>query len=299
MGNKEKKMKKKSKGKDAKLKNEITISQESAEEKQPLNNLVKNGKNIEKTVEALEINNAKDSKQKILDEKRTGKIENGFVYIDPKMPKDWYVMVKKRSDGKPDSYFFTPCNTKLRSKSEIIKFVEGSLPSKPVKKEPTIPVEEMPLRENLEKEDFDLTREIDPKVFSISKDGTAVVNSHLNEKIEIKACIRQEEQEATKFVKDSGDSKPLKCSENKDKKAKKKIMKEEDLKQDDDKESSEKKEVVLKGNKEKNAKQGKKVKNEDAKERNIGNVKDKSSLVEPLKKNDKIKLNKKSDSKTK
>merc|ERR1711915_309766 len=130
----------------------------------------------------------------------------------------------------------------------------------------------------------------------ISKDETAVVNSHLNEKIEIKDGIRQEEQEATKFVKDSGDSKPLKCSENKDKKAKKKIMKEEDLKQDDDKESNEKKEVVLKGNKEKNAKQGKKVKNEDAKELNGGNIRDKSSLVEPIKKNDKIKPNKKSDS---
>ena len=296
--NKEKKMKKKSKGKDAKQKSENMISQESAEEKQSLDNLVNNDKNIEKAVEDLEINNAKDSKQKILDEKRTGKIENGFVYIDPKMPKDWYVMVKKRSDGKPDSYLFTPSNTKLRSKSEIVKFVEGSLPSKPVKKEPTIPVEEMPLRENLEKEDFGLTREIDPKVFSISKDGTAV-NSHLNEKIEIKACIRQEEQEATKHVKDSGDTKPLKCSENKDKKAKKKIMKEEDLKPDDDKESSEKKEVILKGNKEKNAKQGKKVKNEDAKELNVGNITDKSSLVEPLKKNDKFKLNKKGDSKTK
>merc|ERR1711915_644941 len=46
-------------------------------------------------------------------------------------------------------------------------------------------------------------------------------------------------------------------------------------------------------------KQGKKVKNEDAKELKVGNITDKSSLVEPLKKNAKFKLNKKSDSKSK
>ena len=65
------------------------------------------------------------------------------------MPPNLYVMVKKRENGQPDSYFFTAFHTKLRSKSEIIKFVEDLLPSKPVTKDPTIPISEMPLRETI------------------------------------------------------------------------------------------------------------------------------------------------------
>ena len=85
------------------------------------------------------------------------------MYVDQKMPEGWYVIVRMRTDGKPDSYFFTPCHTKLRSKSEIIKFLDGSLPSKPVKK-PMV-ISEIPLRENLSKEHLDLTRDIDPTIF--------------------------------------------------------------------------------------------------------------------------------------
>merc|ERR1712106_655305 len=100
-------------------------------------------------------------------DKSNGKIKNGFIYIDPNMPQGWYVIVTKRENGKPDSYFFTPCHTKLRSKSEIIKFVEGLLPSKPVKK-PTA-ISELPLRDKLKKEDLDLTRDIDPTIFDSLK----------------------------------------------------------------------------------------------------------------------------------
>eukprot|EP00092_Neocalanus_flemingeri_P018121 GFUD01019612.1.p1 GENE.GFUD01019612.1~~GFUD01019612.1.p1 ORF type:complete len:2021 (+),score=754.74 GFUD01019612.1:811-6063(+) len=112
-----------------------------------------------------------------------GRIENGFVYIDPKMPTNWYVMVKKRNDGiqvgKADSYFFTPCHTKLRSKSEIIKFVEGLLPSKPVKK--PLPISEMPLREKLLKEDLALTRDVDPKIFGPNKANVDNETTDVNE----------------------------------------------------------------------------------------------------------------------
>merc|ERR1712106_177428 len=100
-------------------------------------------------------------------DKSNGKIKNGFIYIDPNMPQGWYVIVTKRENGKPDSYFFTPCHIKLRSKSEIIKFVEGLLPSKPVKK-PTA-ISELPLRDKLKKEDLDLTRDIDPTIFDSLK----------------------------------------------------------------------------------------------------------------------------------
>jgi len=114
-------------------------------------------------------------------------IDNGFAYIDPNMPANWYVMVRKRTDGKPDSYFFTPCHTKLRSKSEIIKFVEGLLPSKPIKNKN--PISEMPLRENLLKEDLDLTRDIDPKIFETNKVNDGNKPSEIKE-----ASMKQEKQ---------------------------------------------------------------------------------------------------------
>merc|ERR1712115_546141 len=113
-------------------------------------------------------NNENEADTKSIDaDKSNNKIENGFVYIDPNMPQGWYVIVRKRTDGKPDSYFHTPCHTKLRSKSEIIKFVEGSLPSKPMKK--PLLISAIPRRENLTKEYFDLTRDIDPTIFETPK----------------------------------------------------------------------------------------------------------------------------------
>merc|ERR1712242_486853 len=55
-------------------------------------------------------------------------VSSGFSYIDPKMPPNWSVTVKMRADGvHHDTYYFTPCNTKLRSVLEIRKFVSEEM----------------------------------------------------------------------------------------------------------------------------------------------------------------------------
>merc|ERR1712013_188214 len=196
--------------------------------------------NIDKNIDEIETGT------KCVDtDKNSSKIENGFVYVDQKMPEGWYVIVRMRTDGKPDSYFFTPCHTKLRSKSEIIKFLDGSLPSKPVKK-PMV-ISEIPLRENLSKEHLDLTRDIDPTIFEISKlkktdDANNDGNNPANDKTENKE-VPIKPDEKTKIITTKSNKKE-KENEDKDKNKKeqqKKIKESEKPKKEEEKKKKEKK----------------------------------------------------------
>merc|ERR1712073_45216 len=89
-------------------------------------------------------------------------------YIDPKMPPNWSVTVKMRADGvHHDTYYFTPCNTKLRSVLEIRKFLSGEINSKPLRKARDIA--NLPKRFELSESDLAKTKEIDEDLFTLTK----------------------------------------------------------------------------------------------------------------------------------
>merc|ERR1711884_454290 len=93
---------------------------------------------------------------------------SGFSYIDPKMPANWSVTVKKRADRvHHDTYYFTPCNTKLRSVLEIRKFLCGEINSKPLRKARDIA--NLPKRFELSESDLAITKEIDDDLFTLPK----------------------------------------------------------------------------------------------------------------------------------
>ena len=112
--------------------------------------------------ENLEVNSTKCYKGHIDDKT--------FYYVDPTFPQGWYIKVKLRSDlTKADSYFYPPCNTQLRSKAEIIKFLEGNLNNKPSKKRPGLPIRRMPARKDLDEKDFAFTLNIEPEIFQTKR----------------------------------------------------------------------------------------------------------------------------------
>merc|ERR1712073_25893 len=93
---------------------------------------------------------------------------SGFSYIDPKMPPNWSVTVKMRADGvHHDTYYFTPCNTKLRSVLEIRKFLSGEINSKPLRKARDIA--NLPKRFELSESDLAKTKEIYEDLFTLTK----------------------------------------------------------------------------------------------------------------------------------
>merc|ERR1712045_1058229 len=95
-------------------------------------------------------------------------VSSGFSYIDPKMPPNWSVTIKKRADGvHHDTYYFTPCNTKLRSVLEIRKFLCGEINSKPLRKARDIA--NLPKRFELSESDLAKTKEIDDDLFTLPK----------------------------------------------------------------------------------------------------------------------------------
>ena len=95
-------------------------------------------------------------------------VSSGFSYIDPKMPPNWSVTVKMRADGvHHDTYYFTPCNTKLRSVLEIRKFLSGEINSKPLRKARDIA--NLPKRFELSESDLAKTKEIDEDLFTLTK----------------------------------------------------------------------------------------------------------------------------------
>jgi len=111
--------------------------------------------------ENLEVNSTKNYKGHIDDKT--------FYYVDPTFPQGWYVKVKLRSDlTKADSYFYPPCNTQLRSKAEIIKFLKGNI-NKPSKKRPGLPIQRMPARKDLDEKDFVFTLNIEPEIFQTKR----------------------------------------------------------------------------------------------------------------------------------
>ena len=121
-------------------------------------------------------------------------INNGFTYVDSKTPPNWYIMVKKRADGvSSDTYYYTPCNTKLRSVMEIKKFISGKIKSKPMKK--VRDVSTLPTREMLCKEEFDLTKEICEDLFSVAtveEKLIKTVEEEKNEDTETKESVETE-----------------------------------------------------------------------------------------------------------
>jgi len=128
-------------------------------------------------------------------EKR-GQIKNGFMYRDSILPEGWCIMMKRRENGKMDSYFITPCQKRLRSKPEVVKYLgQGEmLLSKTGKKDHVMSLEEMPLRSELSKEDFDSTKDLDGSLFmqpekklaeeenlSLEPEITTTVQNHVQE----------------------------------------------------------------------------------------------------------------------
>ena len=109
--------------------------------------------------ENLEVRLTKNTKEKGHVDDKT------FYYIDPIFPQGWYIKVKLRTDlTKADSYFYPPCNTQLRSKAEIVKFLEGNI-TKANSTKPGPPLTKMPSRKELNEKDYSLTLNIEPEIF--------------------------------------------------------------------------------------------------------------------------------------
>ena len=99
-----------------------------------------------------------------------GHVDNKtFYYVDPAFPAGWCVMVKLRSSDtsliKSDTYYYTPCGTRLRSKSEIVKFVAGRLASRPAPSQPPLPLASLPRKDELHSEDLLLTTCVEKELF--------------------------------------------------------------------------------------------------------------------------------------
>ena len=150
---------------------EIRAEQESQMEEAPLHSgLVEEipigermGKTEEPEIKLIKVDDQGEGNT--IDEKKQGKIKNGFIYRDPELPEGWCIMMKRRENGKLDPFYITPCHKRLRSKQEVIKYVGEAGVKLPGKREYPMPLEEMPLRSDLSKEDFDATKNIDPAIF--------------------------------------------------------------------------------------------------------------------------------------
>ena len=117
------------------------------------------------TSDQLTIDEKEETTEDKSDNEPSGKKILSFCYSDPVMPGGWYVMVKRRLDGKTcDTYYFTPCNTKLRSVMEIKKFLSGKLKSKPLKKVRKN-IESLPKRSDLSKAKRAMTKDLPEDLF--------------------------------------------------------------------------------------------------------------------------------------
>merc|ERR1719412_2445482 len=159
---------------------------------------------------------------------------SGFSYIDPKMPPNWSVTVKKRADGvHHDTYYFTPCNTKLRSVLEVRKFLCGEINSKPLRKARDIA--NLPKRFELSESDLAKTKEIDDDLFTLPK----------SENVEMKTTDKVSEEESVKpenIVEDCDSESEITPSETKEDITERKLLrsqksKSRDASCDDDSES--------------------------------------------------------------
>ena len=86
-----------------------------------------------------------------------------ICYCDPRMPRGWFVQIVKRScNKKSDTYFFPPCQTKLRSKQDVRKFIGGFLKCNHKRvNERELEDLNLPARHDLAEEDFLWTKSID------------------------------------------------------------------------------------------------------------------------------------------
>ena len=122
----------------------------------------------------IDENEAAEAAEEASDDKPASPAKKGvgsmsFSYQDPAMPDGWYVMIKQRPDGKIyDTFYFTPCNTKLRSVAQIKKFLAGKIKSKPLKKLKK-KFDSLPKRSNLPQEKLELTKDLPNNIFRPSE----------------------------------------------------------------------------------------------------------------------------------
>jgi hypothetical protein len=96
-----------------------------------------------------------------------------FCYVDPVFPAGWSVMVKLRNSDvaassiKSDSYYYTPCGARLRSRAEIVKFLRGKLVPSTRSHRPPLPLAVMPQKSELRPEDLQLTTVVEKELFEV------------------------------------------------------------------------------------------------------------------------------------
>ena len=133
------------------------------------NLVIEDNEDVENDVEAKDEDSDETKKDAAAEEGKpevkppvNGKIGSKmFSYRDPVLPPDWYIVVRTR--GKvTSSQYVTPCHTRLKSSLEVEKFLKGEIPSKPMHKKRQSSLS-LPTRQDLSKQEFDLTVDLDEK----------------------------------------------------------------------------------------------------------------------------------------